>query len=161
MTSSIAIKLIATFALVAGVSASFSQNPAPVAVADPWVRATVPGQSGTGAFMTLTARVPLRLVGIDTPVAEVAEVHEMKLEGQVMKMRAVPALPLPAGEPVQLRPGGFHVMLMDLKRPLAGGGQVPLVLRFEDAQGAPLTLAIQAPVRAAAGATPAAAPHKH
>ena len=68
--------------------------------------------------MTLTAREPLSLVGVATPVAGVAEVHEMKMEGEVMKMRAVPALELPAGKPVELKPGGYHLMLMDLKAPL-------------------------------------------
>jgi copper(I)-binding protein len=79
------------------------------------------GQKGTGAFMKLTAKDGAKLVGASSPVAGVTEVHEMKMEGDVMKMRAVPALDLPAGKPVELKPGGYHVMLMDLKAPLAKG----------------------------------------
>jgi periplasmic copper chaperone A len=85
--------------------------------------------------MTLTAAQSLRLVGVASPVAGVAEIHEMKMEGDVMRMRAIQALDLPAGQSVALRPGGYHLMLMDLKQALAKDTQVPLTLRFADAQG--------------------------
>lgn len=136
---------------------------APVAVEAAWARASVQGQSGSGAFMTLTAREPLRLVGVATPVAGVAELHEMKMEGDVMRMRALSSLELPAGQAVQLKPGGFHVMLMDLKAPLKADTQVPLTLRFQDARGAVSTLQVSVPVavRAPAGAAAAAHPHRH
>jgi copper(I)-binding protein len=124
-----------------------------------WVRAAVPGQSGTGAFMKLTAQAPLKLVGVSTPVAGVAEVHEMKLEGDTMKMRGVPALDLPARQAVELKPGGYHVMLMDLQQPIRAGGSIPLTLTFEDAKGVKSTLALQVPVQA--GAPGGMAGHKH
>ena len=111
-----------------------AQSPT-VKVEGAWARATVPGQKGTGAFMTLTAAQSLRLVGVASPVAGVAEIHEMKMEGDVMRMRAIQALDLPAGQSVALRPGGYHLMLMDLKQALAKDTQVPLTLRFADAQG--------------------------
>jgi len=82
-------------------------------------------------------------------------VHEMKMEGDVMKMRAVPALDLPAGKAVDLKPGGFHVMLMDLKAPLAKGSTVPLTLVFKDAKGAESKLQLQVPVAAQAPGAPA------
>ena len=88
---------------------------AQVKVGDPWVRATVPQQKATGAFMSLTAEKGTRLVEAKSPVAGVVEIHEMAMENNVMKMRAVPGLDLPAGKPVELKPGGYHVMLMDLK----------------------------------------------
>lgn len=133
-----------------------SQPGQPVQVKDAWVRATVAGQQGTGAFMTLTARSATRLVGLSTPVAGVAEVHEMKMEGDVMKMRALPSLDLPAGKAVQLKSGGYHVMLMDLKQPLHRGSSVPLTLVFKDAKGLESRLELKLPVAVSAPGTPAA-----
>lgn len=132
-----------------------------VKVDDAWARASVPGQQATGAFMTLTAPAGARLVGVSSPVAGVAEVHEMAMQGDVMKMRAIPALELPAGKPVQLKPGGYHLMLMDLKAPLAAGSTVPLTLLLRDAQGAELRQPLQVPVRAAAPAAGAPPAHEH
>lgn len=124
---------------------------APVDVSDAWVRRSVPGQSGTGAFMKLKSPAATRLVGISTPVAGVAEVHEMKMEGDTMKMRALSqGLDLPAGQTVELKPGGYHVMLMDLKQPIAVGATVPLTLRFVDAKGVASEQSVQLPVTAAA-----------
>jgi len=137
---------------------------APVEVSDAWVRRSVPGQSGTGAFMKLKAPAATRLVGISTPVAGVAEVHEMKMEGDTMKMRALSqGLDLPAGQTVALSPGGYHVMLMDLKQPVALGSTVPLTLRFMDAKGVASEQTLQLPVSAAApaGAAGAAAGAEH
>ena len=105
----------------------------PVAVANAWARATVPGQMASGAFMTLTSAAPVKLVGISTPVAGVAQVHEMTMQGTTMKMQAVHSLDLPAGRRVELKPGGYHVMLMDLKQPLKAGDKIPLTLRLESA----------------------------
>lgn len=144
-------------AAVTGLPA-LAQPAAPVKVEGAWARATVPGQSGTGAFMTLTASEPLSLVGVASPAAGVAEVHEMKMEGDVMKMRAIAGLALPAGKPVQLKPGGYHLMLMDLKAPLKVDTQVPLTLRLRDAQGKVHELPLIVPV---AALPPPAGQHKH
>lgn len=133
--------LAATLALAS--SALHAQT---VDVTDAWVRATVPGQQGTGAFMRLTAKDGATLIGVSTPVAGVAEVHEMKMEGDVMKMRAVPALDLPAGKTVEFKAGGYHVMMMDLKQTLAKGSTVPLTLRFKDAKGAESKVELKVPV---------------
>ncbi len=145
-----------------------AQPAAPLKAEAAWVRASVQGQSGTGGFMRLTAAEPLTLVGVQTPAARVAEIHEMKMEGDVMRMRPIAELPLPAGRAVELRPGGFHLMLSDLKAPLKDGTQVPLTLVLRDAKGAERRLALQVPValRApgampAAGPASAAAPAKH
>jgi copper(I)-binding protein len=128
-----------------------------VDVQNAWVRSTVPGQKGTGAFMSLTAQESIRLVGVDSPVAGVAEVHEMKMEGDVMKMRALPGLDLPAGKRVELRPGGYHLMLMDLKQSLPRDTSVPLVLHFRNAKGVQSRLELSVPVRTLAPAAGAAA----
>ncbi|MDP2817910.1 MAG: copper chaperone PCu(A)C [Polaromonas sp.] len=135
-----------------------------VEVRDAWVRTAVPGQSGTGAFMSITAKDGAKLVGASSPLAGVAEVHEMKMEGDVMRMRAVPVLDLPAGKTVQLKPGGYHIMLMELKQALPKGSTVPLTLTLRDAKGQESKVALKLPVAATApGAATAghAGGHKH
>lgn len=120
---------------------------AQVAVDAPWVRATVPQQTATGAFMRLTASRDLRLIGARSDIAQNTEVHEMAMQGQMMRMREVAAVPLPRGQAVALAPGGYHVMLIGLKRPLSAGEQVTLTLVFEDAGGKRSEQTVQAPVR--------------
>ena len=117
--------LITTLALAS--STLYAQT---VEVKDAWIRASVQGQMATGAFMKLKSKDGAQLVSVSSPVAGIAEVHEMKLEGDVMKMRAVPALDLPAGKTVELKPGGYHVMLQELKAPLAPNTSIQLTLTF-------------------------------
>jgi copper(I)-binding protein len=125
-------------------TSAWAQN---VSVQGAWVRATVQGQKASGAFMTLTAKTATTLVGVSTSVAGVAQVHEMKMDNNVMQMRALPdGLTLPAGKAVALQPGGFHVMLMDLKLPLQKDTTIPLTLRFKDAKGVESSLDIKVPV---------------
>lgn len=119
---------------------------AQVKVENAWARATVQGQKATGAFMKLTAPQAMQLVAVSSPVAGVAEVHEMKMDGGVMKMRALPALDLPAQQAVELKPGGYHVMLMDLKAPLAKDASVTLTLTFRDAKGVQSQQQLSVPV---------------
>ena len=118
-----------------------------VKIEDPWVRGTVAQQKATGAFMRLQADQPMRLVAAASPVAGVVEIHEMAMENNVMKMRQIPDLGLPAGRPVELKPGGYHIMLMDLKEPLTGERVVPLTLVFETADKRRIEQQVQAPVR--------------
>jgi len=154
--------LLATLCLAA-CAALAAAGPAPVLAAAPvaqaqqlpkvegaWVRAMVAGQQGTGAFMKITAPRAMQLVGVSTPVAGVAEVHEMKMEGEVMKMRALTELDLPAGRTVELKPGGNHLMLMDLKQPLKAGSTVAITLELRDASGAESRLELKVPVAAKA-----------
>ena len=124
-----------------------------VEVRDAWVRFTVKGQQATGAFMTLTARQGTRLVDVSSPAAGVSQLHQMTLDHGVMRMNAVKGgLDLPAGQVVELKPGGYHVMLMDLKSTLVQGASVPLTLRFKDALGVASQLELQLPVAAVAPA---------
>ena len=116
------------------VCAAFTAH-AQVEVSDAWVRATGQGQKATGVFMNLTAQKATRLVGVKADLTASAEVHEMKMDKDVMKMQAVKALDLPAGQTVALKPGSYHVMLMDLKAPVAEDSHVVLTLLFEDAAG--------------------------
>jgi copper(I)-binding protein len=137
---------------------------ADVDVKAPWVRGTVTGQQATGAFMDVTSKSGAAIISVSSPVAGVTEVHEMKMDGGVMKMRAVARLDLPAGKPVKLEPGGYHVMLMDLKQPLKKGDLVPLTLKFEGKNNSVETIQINAEVRDLTAAAPAAATthdHKH
>ncbi len=120
---------------------------AQVKIDEPWARATVAGQKATGVFMKLTATQASQLVGVSSPVAGVAEVHEMKMDGNVMKMAAVPAIELPAGKPVALQPGGYHVMLMDLKGPLAKDTSVTITLKFKDSKGVVSQQEVKLPVK--------------
>jgi periplasmic copper chaperone A len=121
---------------------------AQVEVIDAWVRGTVAGQQVTGAFMQLTSPSDSALVDVASPAAKFAEIHEMKKDGDVMKMKAVDKLPLPAGKRVQLSPGGYHVMLFQLKRALKAGDVVPLTLTFEDKAGRKSTVEVKAAVKA-------------
>jgi copper(I)-binding protein len=125
-------------------SAAYAQN---VDIKDAWVRTSVPGQKATGAFMKITAKEGTKLVGASSPAAVVAEVHEMKMEGDVMKMRAIPGgLDIAAGKTLELKPGGYHVMLMDLKATLQKDSTVPLTLLFKDAKGAESKVELKVPV---------------
>jgi copper(I)-binding protein len=133
--TALAIALLSTTAL------------AQVSVADPWVRGTVEGQRATGAFMKLTPASDQKLVAASSPVAKIVEIHEMAMEGGVMKMRAIPKLDLPAGKATELKPGGYHVMLMALQKPLAEGEIVPITLIFEDAAGKRQSIEVKAAVR--------------
>ena len=120
---------------------------AQVTVTDPWVRGTVQGQLATGAFMQLKSAKDAKLIEARSPLAGVVEIHEMTLENNVMRMRAVPALALPAGRSVELKPGGYHVMLMDLKQQMKEGEVVPVTLIVETA-GKRETIEVKAAVRA-------------
>ena len=131
-------------------SALFSQAQAQVTVKDAWVRATVAQQQATGAFMQLQSAQDAKLISAQSPVAGVVEVHEMAMDGGVMKMRAVPSLALPAGKAVELKPGGYHVMLMDLKAQVKDGDTVPVTLVVEGQDGKRQNIEIKASARMAA-----------
>jgi copper(I)-binding protein len=122
---------------------------AQVTVDKPWVRTTVAQQTTTGAFMTITSVQGGKLVSATSPVAASVEVHEMKMDGNVMKMRPVDALPLPAGKPVELKAGAYHMMLMGLKAPVKAGDVVPITLMVEDAKGKRQTTDVKAVARLA------------
>jgi len=120
---------------------------AEISVKDSWVRGTVASQSATGAFMELTSSDDATLIGVSSPVAGVVEVHEMTLDNGMMKMRALPRLDLPAGKTVALRPGSYHIMMMNLKQPLKKGDSVPLTLRVEGKDKHVTSLEVKADVR--------------
>ena len=138
---------------------------AQTSVKQAWVRGTVAQQKATGAFMQISSVSGGRLLSVSSPAAGVVELHEMAMDGNTMRMRALPALDLPAGKLVELKPGGYHVMMLDLKAPLKAGDTVDLSLLIEAADGKRETLLVKAPVRAlgALGASGGGdmAGHKH
>ena len=154
--------LLAVSLAVTGLSAAAQTTG--VKVDGAWARATVQGQKASGAFMSLTAKEATQLVGVSSPVAGVAEVHEMKMDGDVMRMRALPnGLALPAGKTVALTPGGYHVMLMDLKATLPKDSTIPLTLTFKNAKGEQSQVELKVPVATTAPGAAVGAPaaHKH
>ena len=120
---------------------------AQVQVSEPWVRATVPQQKVSGAFMQLSSPKDMRLVDIRSPVAGVVEIHESISDKGVAKMRPVVGIALPAGKTVELKLGGYHVMLLDLKLQLKAGESVPLTLVLEGKDRKRQTVEVKAAVR--------------
>ena len=120
---------------------------ASVTATEAWVRGTVPAQKTTGAFVTLHSSEGARLVGVTTPAAQSAEMHASEDRQGVMHMHALDSIDLPAGKPVELKPGGFHIMLVNLTRPLAAGQMVPLTFTVEDKRGKRTHLEVSAQVR--------------
>ena len=146
----------AAFAVLS--TAAFAQT----TVKDPWIRGTVAQQKATGLFAQITSVQGGKLVSAASPVAGVVEVHEMAMDGTVMKMRALAnGLELPAGKVVELKPGGYHVMLMDLKQAMKPGDTVPVTLVIEGKDGKKETLELKVPVRPLGGAMPAAPMQEH
>jgi hypothetical protein len=117
-----------------------------VSVSDAWVRGTVEGQTGSGAYLRLTSREDARLVGASSSVASKVEIHEMRMVDNRMTMRAIESLPLPAHRTVALD-HGFHIMLIGLRETLATGRTVTITLHLVDAKGAPFDIDVLAPVR--------------
>lgn len=132
---------------------------------DAWARATVPGQKSGSAFMTLRADTDLTLTGASSPAAEKTELHTMEQDGDIMRMRALPEIQLPAGQAVHLTPSGTHVMLMNLRAPLVEGSQVPVTLYGHTTDGSAVEHTVDVPVRGiavgGAGHAHEAATHEH
>ena len=120
---------------------------AQVSVQDAWVRATVPQQKATGAFMRINSTTAGRLVSASSPVAGVTELHEMAVQNGIMKMRQVKGIDIAAGQGAELKPGGHHIMLMNLKQQVREGDSVPVKLVIQDAAGKRQTIDVKATAR--------------
>ena len=140
--------------------ASATAAHAQVTVKDPWVRGTVASQKATGAFMQLTTTEAVRLVEARSGAAKIVEIHEMRMEGDRMMMQAVPGLDLVPGKTLELKPGGYHVMLIDVVKPLNAGDKVPLTLVLEGKDKKRIQVDVSAEVRAL-NAKPAMQQHQH
>ena len=146
------MNILKTVLVLSGLALATQSALAQTTVKDPWVRGTVAQQKSTGAFMQVTSTQGGKLISAKSPVAGVVEIHEMVMEGDLMKMRAIPGLELPAGKPVELKPGSYHVMLMELKQQLKEGETVPVTLVVEGKDGKRENIEVKAPVKALAAA---------
>jgi copper(I)-binding protein len=138
-------------ALFALATAASAPTWAGVTVQDPWVRSTVSQQMPTGAFMQIRSDQATRLVEVSSPAAKTVQIHEMSMQGDVMKMRAIKGLDVPADKPVELKPGSYHIMLMDLTAQIKAGDTVPLTLVFEGADKKRETVTVKATARSPMG----------
>ena len=137
-------KLFAVAACLLVASAALAQT-GQLEVSNAWARAT-PAKAENGvAYLTIRSPTPDRLVSVSSPVAKKAELHTMEMAGMVMKMRPLAGLDIPAGQPVTLKPGGEHIMLMGLGGPLQEGQSFPLTLTFEKAGTREVSVAIEKP----------------
>ena len=118
-----------------------------IEVSNAWARATHGEQDVGAAYMTLTSNTDITLTSIESSVTEDVEIHSMSMENGVMKMRMLDELPLKANTPVNLSPGGFHLMLFDLENPLKVGDQVRFTLHFKDQQGKELTVTADSEIK--------------
>lgn len=149
--------LIAGLTFAVGTAVSISA-PAQSAVASPkverpYARATMPGQPNGGGYLKIdnAGGAADRLLGASADVSRTVELHTMKLEGDVMRMRQVEAIDVPAGQTVELKPGGLHLMFIGLKAPLKAGDSFPLKLRFEKAGEVGVDVKVEAAPAPAAG----------
>lgn len=137
--------------MLAGVSLAHAE----VTVTDAWVRATVPQQKATGAFMKITSTSDVKLLKAESPASEFVEVHEMAMVNEIMKMRQISALPVAAGKTVELKPGGYHIMLLNLREQAKEGEVVPIRLIFENADRTTSQVDVKAVIK------PLTTHHKH
>ena len=157
-------------ALFALPTPAHAQEAGGLVVSQPWARATPPGASVGGGYATIrnTGPEPDRLVGFASPLAERGEVHEMSVESGIMRMRPMPVVEVKPGESLVLKPGGLHLMFMELRAPLRQGEPVKGVLRFERAGPIEVEFGVARPGApgpedgaASAAAQPAPAGHDH
>lgn len=121
-----------------------------IEIKNQWVRASNDGQDVSAAYMTIVSNEDTSLITIDSDVADVIEIHSMSMENGVMKMRMLDTLDLVAGKPTELSPGGFHLMLFDLKKPLAAGKEAHFTLHFKNKAGQEKTISVTSPIKAEA-----------
>lgn len=124
--------LFACFLAMLAVSQAYADE---VKVTKAWTRATAPGQDSASVQLTITSKKDAALVGVASGSAQSGEIHSMVMEGEVMKMRALESLPLPAKTPVTLGADGNHLMLIGLKKPLKAGHKLPFALTVKFADG--------------------------
>jgi copper(I)-binding protein len=141
------LALAALFAVLAIPALAHDYKQGAIEIRQPWTRATPPTAESGGGFLVLTntGTTPDRLIAVKSPVADKAEIHEMKMDGNIMRMRELDkGIEIPPGATVELKPGGFHIMFMGLKAPFAKDAKVPLTLVFEKAGSIDVELQVAA-----------------
>lgn len=152
------LSAIAAIAAIAAMTLLMGSAQAHVSVTAPWVRATVPAQKSTGAYLHLQSATPARLVGVSSPVASATDMHKMEMEGDIMKMRKVDSIELPAGKGVNLASSTYHIMLVGLKRQLKEGDAISLTLVVQGKDKKRETITVKVPVKPIGFISPTAAP---
>ena len=137
---------LAALCLVAGGAAAHDYTLKSLSIDHAFARATPPGAKSGGAFFVVTnaGAAPDKLVRAASPIAGSVELHQMAMDGGVMRMRALPSMDVPPGGRLELQPGGYHVMMLDLKQPLKAGDKVPLTLTFERAGNIDIAVEVEA-----------------
>ena len=116
----------------------------PVTISNVWAKTTVPGGAVSAAYMQIKSAKPVKLVKVETAIANIVEIHDMKMNDGVMEMKALDAVDIPANKVVELKPGGMHVMLIKVKQPINKGDKIPLTLTFEGADKKSFTMNVEA-----------------
>ncbi|HZT55052.1 MAG TPA: copper chaperone PCu(A)C [Burkholderiaceae bacterium] len=148
----------AALALAGAIAHAHSFKLGEIEIGHPYARATAAGQPTGGGFLKLDNKGrDDKLLSVRAAVSAGVELHAMRMDGDVMRMRQVDAIALPAGQTVELKPGGFHIMFVGLKAPLKAGDKFPMTLTFEKAGEVEVTVNVEAPKAAA----DAPAEHKH
>jgi len=137
------LKLLALGAGLMLFSAAALAQGGDVKITDAWARATPGGAQTAAAYVTVESAAGDRLTGASTPAAQKADIHEMTMDGNVMKMRQVDGIDLPSGKPVTMKPGGYHIMLTGLAKPLQEGQTFPLTLDFAKAGKRQVTVSVE------------------
>lgn len=149
------------FALLVATAHSNSHAQDNINIQNPWVKATYPGQNVSAGYMTLTSTEEVTLIKVTSKVSDSVEIHSMKMENGVMKMRMLPTLQLPAGKPYKLEPSGFHLMLFDLKKPLLDAQIVDFELTFKNSQNVEFKQNVKAIVKSADSNASNHSDHEH
>ncbi len=117
-------------------------------ISDVWIKATIPGSNVSAAYLRIKSAKTVKLVKAETAVANIAELHSMNMKDGVMEMKAELAFNVPAGKTIELKPGGMHIMLMQVAKPIKAGDKVPLTLTFDTGGGNSLVMNVEAIARA-------------
>lgn len=136
-----------SLALLLTMVSSFTQAQEAVSIQNPWVRATNAGQNISAGYMTMTSTQDVTLVNIESDVTESVEIHSMKMENNVMKMRMLDSIPLIAGKPYKLEPGSYHLMMFDLRKPLIDAQVVDFEMTFKNNKGVEFKQKVKAVVK--------------
>lgn len=151
-------RLLLTLTLISSSAAATAKDT--VSIENAWVRATAPGQDVGAAYMTFNSNQDVTLIRATSDVTESVEIHSMSMQNGVMKMRMLENLAIKAGKPYKLEPGGFHLMLFDLKKPLLGGQYVNFELTFKSGN-TEFKQQIKAPIKAPDSADSSSDDHSH
>lgn len=139
-------KLYFVLTMLVSMLLACSKQASEINITDNWVRATAEGQDVGAAYMTITSASDTSLVKVESSASDSIEIHSMSMENGIMKMRMLEQLDLKAKTPNKLAPGGFHLMLFDLKNPLKAGETVSFSLHFKNEAGKETLVTISSPI---------------